>query len=257
MNQGLDRLGVRARSMWNLNAMTSLDPSLLERFLPVFPLPGCVLLPGGVLPLHIFESRYRLMVEDLLDQPPRRRLIAVALLRNEFEGLHEANRAPIQRVVGLGEMVQRVLLPDGCSTILIVGRERARVVEDDPTGIYRRARLELIKTEPGDMLTSVHESVDSVRVLLKEIRDLSLCDPALIDQMLNIAPSAAAMIDMSAFHLIGPHEAAIKQRIMEEERLEIRAETLAICLRKMLDTWHDSQAQPDAPVQWPPEPETN
>jgi len=237
--------------------MASLDPSRLGQFLPVFPLPGCVLLPGGVLPLHIFEGRYRLMVEDVLDQPPGRRLIAVALLRNEFEGLYEANRAPIQRVVGLGEMVQRVLLPDGCSTILIVGRERARVVEDDPSGVYRRARVVLMRTEPRDMLTCIHESVDSVRALLEEIRDLSLCDPGLIDQMLSVAPSAAAMIDLSAYHLIGPHEAVIKQRIMEEERLEVRAETLAICLRNMLDAWHAGQSHPDAPFQWPPLPDTN
>ena len=35
---------------------------------PVFPLPGVFLFPGTLLPLHIYESRYRLMIEDLLDK---------------------------------------------------------------------------------------------------------------------------------------------------------------------------------------------
>ena len=60
------------------------DPRALEA-LPIFPLPNCVLLPGGLLPLHVFEPRYRELTRDCLagDQ-----LMAVARLRPGYESTY-------------------------------------------------------------------------------------------------------------------------------------------------------------------------
>jgi len=57
--------------------LAGLDPGALMS-VPIFPLPNCVLLPGGLLPLHVFEPRYRELTRDCLAGP---QLVAVARLR--------------------------------------------------------------------------------------------------------------------------------------------------------------------------------
>ena len=232
--------------------MCPCEASSPDNLTAVFPLPNCVLLPGGLLPLHVFEPRYRTMMSDLMAKPPGKRFLAVALLRGDPERLYQTNQAPIQPVVGLGEIVQHMALPDGCCNILTVGRARARVAFDDASGIYRRARLDLMPTEPSNILATVHQAVDDVRTLLSDIAELGLCDGELVDQILKTAPTAAAMIDIGAYHLLGPQDTAIKQRILEEERLEVRAEILALQLRRMIDTWRAAQICRNGPTPWPP-----
>lgn len=232
--------------------MCSFDASQLKELMPMFPLPNCVLLPGALLPLHVFETRYRTMVSDLMARPPGRRFLAIALLKSGYEELYQSNDAPIQTVVGLGEIIQHVGLEGGCCNILTVGRARAKVTFDDASGIYRRAQLDLLPTEPSNMLATVHQAVDDVRTLLADIAELGLYDRDLVHQVLKRTPTAAAMIDIGAYHLMGPQEAAIKQRILEEEKLEVRAEVFALQLRKMIDNWQAAQIGVDGSDSWPP-----
>jgi len=217
--------------------MEVFDPSQLERPVPVFPLPDAVLLPGAMLPLHVFEPRYQKMVGDLLAAPPRHRSIAVALLTGNYEEFYHTNHAPIRPTVGVGQIVQHVELPDGCYSILLVGRARARIQSEDDAAPYRRAILKYLPTEPADMLATVHAAIDDVRSLMRDIADLGVCDGELIEKVLTATPTAAAMIDISTFHLLGPQDAVVKQRILEERRIEVRAEILAMQLRTMLNDW--------------------
>ena|GEM_PF-4475253 len=60
----------------------------------LFPLPSCVLFPGALLPLHVFEQRYRRMIHDVIAQPEKRRYIAVSLLRPNRENLCHSQKAP-------------------------------------------------------------------------------------------------------------------------------------------------------------------
>ena len=69
--------------------------------------------------------------------------------------------------------------------------------------------------------------------------------------------TAAALIDLTAFHLIAAPDAGIKQRILEEELLEVRAEILSLELRKMIDRWRRAQVWPNGQPSWPPPPELN
>ena len=225
--------------------MDHFDASHLDNLVPVFPLPDCVLFPGAVLPLHLFEPRYLSMTRDLLAQPPGRRLLAIALLTGDHEELYHTNLASVRPVVGLGEMVQHVDLPDGCYNVLVVGRARARIMFDDTSGEYRRAKLEPLATEPTDMLASVDEAVFEVRSLIAELADLGVCERELVDKVLKATPSSAALIDIGTYHLIGPQHTAVKQRILEESRLEVRAEILAIQLHRMLDAWRIKQVRMD------------
>lgn len=109
------------------------------RRLPLFPLPGVVLLPGTLLPLHIFEPRYQAMVEDALAGD---RLIGMAMLKPGWEGAGES--PPIYAVGGAGEIVESEELEDGRGNIVLEGRFRYRVLGEAVPGPYRLAHVEEI-----------------------------------------------------------------------------------------------------------------
>lgn len=118
---------------------------------PVFPLPHVVLLPGALLPLHVFEPRYRKMTRDAL---AGRRLLAVARLKPGFENNYYG-RPPIHLVCGVGEIVRHELRSDGCYDILVAGLVRAAIREEHPvTRDYRLVRAQALRdSAPADPLT--------------------------------------------------------------------------------------------------------
>ena len=104
---------------------------------PVFPLPGVFLFPGCVMPLHIFEPRYRQMVADLLDRHGR------LVLGTIVEGESETNGPPrFHDVAGLGEIGRHEQLADGRFLIWLIGLGRVRVEEVPSDRLYRRVRVE-------------------------------------------------------------------------------------------------------------------
>ncbi len=103
---------------------------------PRFPLPTVVLFPDVFLPLHIFEPRYREMVDDALASD---RLIGMVLLRDGWEG--EYDGCPPVYPVGCSALITHFeKLPDGRYNIVLRGLERFRIVDEDNTRAYRRAR---------------------------------------------------------------------------------------------------------------------
>lgn len=113
------------------------------RTLPLFPLPGLVLLPETLLPLHIFEDRYRAMVADALETD---RTIGMALWKPDPAA---AEGPAIYSVGGAGEIVESERLDDGRYNILLQGRFRFRVVEEEDAGRpYRVARVEELSSLP-------------------------------------------------------------------------------------------------------------
>ena len=103
--------------------------------LPIFPLPNVVLFPGALLPLHIFEPRYRDMTRDALES---HRMLAMAMrLEAEVDGHLPA----VALVVGVGEIVAAEPMPDGRYNLLLEGRARARIVKELPKEkSYRRVQ---------------------------------------------------------------------------------------------------------------------
>jgi hypothetical protein len=99
-----------------------LDPGALSS-LPIFPLPNCVLLPGGLLPLHVFETRYRDMTRDCL---AGHHLIAVARLRPGFEATYYG-RPPVYDRCGVGRIICSEELP---ADERAYRRVEARVLDD-------------------------------------------------------------------------------------------------------------------------------
>src|SRR6185436_7933579 len=88
----------------------------------LFPLPNLVLYPHVMQPLHIYEGRYREMLEDSLAGD---RLIAMALLEPGWEPDYES-RPPVAPFACLGKVVTHHRLPDGRYNLLLMGVARVR-----------------------------------------------------------------------------------------------------------------------------------
>src|SRR6266478_35888 len=93
------------------------DQGAVLTAVPLFPLPNVVLFPRAVLPLHIFEERYKVMTADALSGD---RLIAMALLRPGWEKNYYG-KAAIEPVVCLGQILTHEQLDDGKYNFLLQG----------------------------------------------------------------------------------------------------------------------------------------
>ena len=107
---------------------------------PLFPLPSVVLFPRAVLPLHIFEERYKSMTAAALRGD---RQLAMALLKPGWERDYY-QRPAIEDVVCIGTILTHEKLPDGKYNFLLQGHTRARVVQEIGGKPYRLATLEPI-----------------------------------------------------------------------------------------------------------------
>src|SRR5215813_3498756 len=92
---------------------------------PIFPLPNVVLFPGTYLPLHIFEPRYRAMIDAALAGTP---VIGMILLRPDADAM--AARAPIFDVGCAGRIVEHRRLPDGRFHLVLAGERRFRIARE-------------------------------------------------------------------------------------------------------------------------------
>jgi Lon protease-like protein len=115
----------------------------VNRRIPLFPLPEAVLLPGTLLPLHIFEPRYRKMVADALFGD---RTIGMAMMKPGWE---VAGAIPaIFPVGGAGRIVESERLSDGRYNIVLEGEFRYRILDEEPPAPYRIAQVEIVGSVP-------------------------------------------------------------------------------------------------------------
>lgn len=162
--------------------------------LPMFPL-GSVLFPSLVLPLHVFEERYRALMHDVVDDDGE---FGVCLI----ERGSEVGGGDVRSGVGTLATVQEAAeLPDGRWAVITVGVRRIRVVEWLPDDPYPRAEVEdhpdpvpsEAETELlGPVTESVHRALDKVASLgataTSSTTDLS-DDPVLASYQLSaLAP---------------------------------------------------------------------
>lgn len=121
---------------------------------PVFPLPDLVFFPKTVIPLHIFEERYRLMTREALEGERR---IALVLLRQGWESAYRGS-PPVHEVACLGKIESHEELEEGKYNIVLSGVARVRLVREVRSIPYRLAEAELIRELVYD-----DEGVDVIR----------------------------------------------------------------------------------------------
>ncbi|MBM3687337.1 MAG: peptidase S16 [Actinobacteria bacterium] len=167
------------------------------RVIPLFPLSS-VLVPGLVLPLHIFEPRYRQLIADLEGQHEDDRGFGVVAIR---EG-HEVGADGVHALHDVGTFAalrEATTLPDGRSDIVTVGTSRFRVLELIDGKPYAQARVEWLEEESGDasapLALSVAGRFQAYRELLTDEED----DTDLPDdpRVLSYLVGAAVVADLA------------------------------------------------------------
>lgn len=218
----------------------------LPHWIPIFPLPNGVLLPRAILPLHVFEPRYRKMTEDTLSD---RRMMAVALLKPGYEAAYHTLDAQVCEIVGVGRVLREERLPDGRFNLLLQGLYRTRIIEERKDRAYRRGRLEII--EP---IAPQPEQECAVRRTLRELLNSSplssLAKDANWNELLTCsAYSLSEVIDVIASSIVRRPED--RQCFLEELCVERRAR----CVFSALTMLSEQLAQVTATRRarpWPP-----
>jgi Lon protease-like protein len=205
----------------------------------LFPLPEVVLFPHAVLPLHIFEPRYRQMTEDALAGD---RLVTIVQLRGPTLGTTDALGSPPVEAVGcLGRILQHERLPHGRFNVLLLGRKRVRLVREVPTDrLYRTSDVEVLDDDYGGEPEGPRrdELIRLFRAVFEKQRRLH---PDLAARLEN-ALSLGVLTDIIA-HALGLPP-ALKQHLLAEPRVHHRADTLITVLRPLARAGADPRAFP-------------
>lgn len=197
----------------------------LPTALAVFPLPGVLLLPGNSLPLHIFEPRYRNLVEDALAGPG---VIGMIQPRGPVAEAEEEPTEPQLYSVGCAGRIHRSQkLPDGRYLILLVGLSRFRVRAELP-GQRGYRRVEAAYDEFGGDAREPAEVLPDLTPLLAGVRSFGATHglEVDIDELKNIPPPQ--LVNGLAAAL--PFAPAEKQALLEAEGPVERAEVLSALL---------------------------
>jgi Lon protease-like protein len=122
----------------------------MSELMPLFPL-GAVLYPGMVLPLHVFEERYRRLVADLLGQPEPRRFGVIAIRKGRETGADGVSGIQSLYEIGCTATLRRAdPHPDGRFDLVTVGTQRFRLLGLDQARPYLRGRVELLADDEPD-----------------------------------------------------------------------------------------------------------
>ncbi len=193
----------------------------LEGTVPVFPLPNAVFFPHTLIPLHIFEPRYREMVADAIAGERR---IAMALLRDGWESDYEG-RPPIHPVGCLGRISREERLPNGRWNIVLLGLARVRFLQENGDQPYRIAGYEVVQdaSSPLDPQAREVKRRRLVELFLRLTDRQGAPADALIEAFRKIEP-LGALADLVASAL--PLDVPAKQRLLEEPDPLARFETL-------------------------------
>lgn len=137
------------------------------RELPLFPLP-VVLFPGALLPLHIFEERYKLMIKHCMDSD---KLFGVTYL-----GEKESWPPQLNRIGSIAQIMVVVPLEEGRMNILTVGGKRYRPVRYIDKEPYLRAEVELFGDDPEDsdassLMQEVKQLYERAATAIKEVNE--------------------------------------------------------------------------------------
>jgi ATP-dependent Lon protease len=191
--------------------------SIAVRELPLFPLPGVVLFPGRPLPLHIFEYRYRIMMNTILESDRRFGI----LMWDQEKG----QPAPIGCCA---EIIQFQRLPDDRMKVLTVGQQRFRVLEYTREKPYRVGLVEWIEDEPtAQDLRPLAQEVDTL------LHDVVRLSSKLMDQDIEIPddipdlPLELSYWVASNLHGVPEEQQALLEMQKTEERLQREVEILS------------------------------
>jgi Lon protease-like protein len=191
------------------------------RHLPLFPLPDVVMFPHALLPLHIFEPRYRKLTQDALAS---NRLMGLALLiEDEVAGEPPPRFAAI---LGVGEIVMAQELPDGRFNLILRGRTRVRLDRElESAEPYRLISATEIPDEAPHFPDDLSESEATLRSLIFGLADALPEGGELLKQVVSAQSSAAELVNVVAAALVA--DTGSRQRLLETTDILARIEAVS------------------------------
>ncbi len=210
---------------------------------PLFPLPNASFFPHVLLPLHIFELRYRQMTADALDGES---FIAIATLRPGWETRAETEPAPIYDHVCLGRIIASEKLPDGRFYIVLQGVARARIIREETNDLpYRVAQLELRPDRaPANPAVDRQNRRREIMAAFHDLHPRLQLDKLLYEAV-ETTDSLGLVCDVIASSLQLPPEQT--QELLAEEDIDLRSDILLEKLREMRRKAQDPQRAPKFP----------
>jgi Lon protease-like protein len=193
----------------------------------LFPLPGFVMFPHVVVPLHVFEPRYRQMTEDALATD---RLITMIQVSEPPAGNVWSEPVPLEQVGCLGRIIRHQRVPDGRFRILLLGLKRVRLRRElSRDKLYRSARVDILEDraccQPEAPLRE-----ELVRLFRQVFQSNTELDPDLTELLEKPVP-LGVLADVVAHALALP--STLKQRLLAETSVDLRVESLRSVLQQI------------------------
>jgi uncharacterized protein len=195
-------------------------PQDLPEVIPVFPLPGALLLPRGQLPLNIFEPRYLAMIDDSLRAGHR----LIGMIQPDEAHASNLEKPHLYNVGCVGRITQIAETGDGRYVLQLTGVARYQVQEElAGETAYRRCRVSYAPYIDDFSARRGEESVDR-EALLKALTAFLKANNLQADwEGIEQAPNEALV---NALAMMSPYGSAEKQALLEAQDLKTRAEVL-------------------------------
>ena len=205
------------------------DVANLDNFsgiVPLFPLSSVVFFPNTLLPLHIFEPRYKEMVDTALNSE---KIIGMALLKPGWETDYYKN-PEVYDVIGMGRIVSSEVFDDGKINIVLYGLKRARIIEVVEDLPYRQARVSIVENEQGKNNESFRAKIEELiykwNLYLDEKQKSHRINVNTKLPLENLTDALASLIFPNVFD---------KQRLLEETNVQKRSEIIINDLQTRLE----------------------
>jgi len=190
---------------------------------PVMPLPGAVLFPNALLPLYIFEPRYREMLEHALQ---RERMFSVALIKpscTEWHApedfFHVATVGLIRACVGRG---------DGTSNLALQGLHRVRFKSFDQETPFPVAKIDIVEST-GDSTIKTEALGEKVLELYRKLKRADRRLPPKVDRYLAQLGDVEMLADLVASTFVD--DPLRRQQLLEEQSINERLRLLITFLQ--------------------------
>ena len=195
-------------------------PTDLPETIPVFPLPGALLLPRGQMPLNIFEPRYLAMVDDSLRDGHR----LIGMIQPETAHPGPEEKPNLYRIGCVGRITQLAETGDGRYLLQLTGVARFRIEEElSVATAYRQCRVTYAPFTDDFVARRGEEAVDR-KALLEALQAFLKANNLKADwQGIESAPNEAMV---NALAMMSAYGSAEKQAMLEAPDLKTRAEIL-------------------------------
>jgi Lon protease-like protein len=192
----------------------------------IMTLPNAILFPQALLPLYIFEPRYRAMLKESLEN---QRMFAVALPQTKAQTTASNPRMEPHRIAGVGLIRACVDKPDGSSNLILQGVSRVRFTDFVQEKPFFVGRIEILSTEESDALEVEALSV-KVLEMIGTMHDAGDIQADGILKFLNDISDYDALADIVTYSFI--EDVVRKQEILETLNLRTRLQKVIFALRK-------------------------